>query len=386
MASRPPLRRCVLLMLSLLSACGAAEVQPYVSSEKPAPRIEVTGAAGDYLSGRFAATHGDNALAAELFDRGLKRDPGNPEILQRAFMANLLAGKSDAVTLAKRLPDNIAADLLLGNAEVKDGRWSAAETRYAALVRQGVPQLLQPLLVAWAQQGAGKNDAALAILRPLAEGQRFRAAYALHAALIADLAGAGYEQEAARLYRIAQAEFGGTSLQLARALASWDVRQGKPAEAQGALNALVDANPEMAITIPALYAAANVRPVRTAQDGIAEAYLALAGALRGPETNDFALLLLRLALDLRPDMSAARLLSADILDQIKQPEAALAMLQQVGDDDPLAGLVKLRKVALMDRTGDRQGALALTEALARRYPDRPEPLSMRGDILRGEKR
>jgi tetratricopeptide (TPR) repeat protein len=152
------------------------------------------------------------------------------------------------------------------------------------------------------------------------------------------------------------------------------------------LNALVEANGEMAITLPALYAAAGTRPVRNARDGIAEAYLALAGALRGPETNDFVQLLLRLALDLRPDMSAARLLSADILDSLKQPEAALAMLRPVPDDDPLSGLVRLRQVALMDRTGDTTGALALTDTLARRYPDRPEPLSMRGDILRGKKR
>lgn len=385
MALRHKLRHTLLLTLSLLSACGAAEVQPFAAGAAEPSRVAITGAPGDYLAGRFAAAHGDDDFAAQLFNRALRRDPSNPDILQRGFLANLMAGRPEAVQLARRLPENLAADLLLGNAEVKDGRWNAAEQRYAAMVRQGVPQLLQPLLVAWVQHGGWNNTPALATLRPLVEGQRFRAAYALHAALIADLAGAGFEAEAARLYRIAQADRGG-GLQLARAIASWETRQGHTVEAQAALNALVEQNPEMALVLPRLYAGIAERPVRSAKDGIAEAYLALAGALRGADTNDFAMVLVRLALDLRPESSEARLLAAEILDSTKKPEAALAMLKPVPDDDPLGALVRMRQASLMERTGDVPGALEVTAALAARYPGRPEPFTLRGDILRGQKR
>ena len=70
--------------------------------------------------------------------------------------------------------------------------------------RQGLTQLLQPLLVAWAQAGAGKTDAALATLQPLVAGQRFRGIFALHAAMIADLG--GNQAQAAQFYATAQAE------------------------------------------------------------------------------------------------------------------------------------------------------------------------------------
>ena len=86
-------------------------------------------------------------------------------------------------------------------------------------------QLLQPLLVAWAQQGAGRTDAALATLRPFVEGQRSRCVYALHGALIADLA--GRTAEAARLYRVAQAEYGAPDA------ANWRRLVGKLAGAPG---------------------------------------------------------------------------------------------------------------------------------------------------------
>jgi len=46
-------------------------------------------------------------------------------------------------------------------------------------------------------------------------------------------------------------------------------------------------------------------------------------ALRAQDAGDFAMMLLRLALDLRPDFTAARLLAADILDAQRHLENAL---------------------------------------------------------------
>jgi len=384
MPFHPKLRRCVLLTLSLLSACGAADGTQITATLPPQTSLEVNGAAGAYLVGRVASAHGDHALAADMFERTLKDEPDNPEILQRAFMAGLMAGRSEAVAFARRLPANLPAELLLGNADVKDGKWAVAEARYSAMLRQGATQLLQPLLVAWTQQGSGRTDVALATLRPFVEGQRFRAAYALHAAMIADLG--GKDAEAGRYYKIAQTEFGGTSLQLATALASWQVRQGRIPDAQATLNALVQQNGDIAIALPALYARTHTRPVRNARDGMAEAFLALAGALRGPETSDFALLMLRLALDLRPDLTPARILSADLLDTARQPQGAIALLAQVEATDPLESVARLRQTALLDRVGQTSAALALVDRLIIKFPLRPEPLALKGDILRGKKR
>ena len=60
---------------------------------------------------------------------------------------------------------------------------------------------MRPLLLAWAQFGQNHADAALATLAPLVDGPRFRGVYALHAALIADLA--GRTEIAGRYYQIA---------------------------------------------------------------------------------------------------------------------------------------------------------------------------------------
>ncbi len=73
---------------------------------------------------------------------------------------------------------------------------------------------------------------------------------------------------------------------------------------------------------------ANVgkRPIIRAFDGMAEAYATFAAALRAQESGDFAMVMARLALDLRPESAAAHLMAADIQASARHYEAALALL------------------------------------------------------------
>src|SRR3984885_4286939 len=285
-----------LLALLLLSACAAAD--PLASNSIPAQqgRYVPSGVFGDYLAGRFAASQSDPNSATDAFLKALAANPGDPELLQQAFLASVMSGRSEAVQLAHQLPDNPVAQLLLADQDARSGNWAAAEQCFQTLPRQELTQLLQPLLVAWAQAGAGKTDAALGTLRPFVEGQRFRGIFALHAAMIADLG--GKSQDATRLYAIAQTEMPQMNLRLAQILASWQARSGQPAAAQRSLAALAEGSPDMTIAVPALEADSASRPIAQATDGMAEAYLALGGALRAQDSHEYAMLMLRLALDL----------------------------------------------------------------------------------------
>ena len=377
--------RSFLLALALLSACAASNPLPHAAvpvAEDPASGDAAL--AGPFLAGRFAAMQNDLDLAADQFLRALATDPDSPELRQQAFLACLMAGRPEAARLAQNQPDNQTAQLLLADHDALRGNWDAAETRYAALPRQGLTQLLQPLLAAWAQQGAGRTEAALATLRPFIEGQRSRFIYALHGALIADRA--GRTSEAARLYHVAQAEYGAPTLEMARLVANWQARQGHPAEAAQTLAATIELNPQLSIALPALQAAVGNRVIRRPADGLAEVYLVVASALRQQDAAELSMLMLRLALDLRPDDTAARLLAAEILDTAKQPEAALQMLAPVADDDPLLAIVRLRRAELTEETGRSEDALRQLEQVAHDFPNQPEPYIAQGDILRAAHR
>ena len=390
------LSHATLLVLSLLSACAANDFglddSPGRANTKP------TGAFGAYLAGRYAAQRSDLDVAADKLSLAAK-DSGMREVQVQAFIAMVMAGRAEAVQYAATLPDNPVAQLLLADEDVKAGRWDEAEARFAGLPLQGVTQVLRPMLIAWAQQGAGRTSAAVGTLQPLFESGRLRGVMALHAALISDLG--GQTGDAQRLYRLAQVEYGALNLRLGIVLASWQARQGFVSEAQRIVQELTSGNGDLAMARLALEADVSNRAVRTARDGIAEVYLAMGATLRqqegrqdarqqgvgrGQNPGDTAQVLLRLALAMRPDFTAARLLLADIQDSERRGRAALDTLAPVPPADPLVAVVRLRQASIEDALGQTDEARHLLDTLAREYPDRPEPLAALGDIERRRNR
>jgi tetratricopeptide (TPR) repeat protein len=371
-------RRALILTLATLSVGAAA---PGANAATSAASY---GAFGAYLTARFAASQTDVGTAAPAFMRALAADPGNPDLIQQAFAINVMAGRPDATRLAAQLPDNPVAELLLVDNDIRAGNWESAEQRVRSLPRQGVTQIVQPILLAWVQQGAGHTESALTTLKPFTEGQRFRSVYALHAAMIADVA--GRTADAARLYRIAEGDDSGLNLRLAQIIASWQARQGHPGDAQRTVQGIANGTDQLTLAVPGLIAGAQTRPVSRPSDGIAEAYMELAGALRQQDATDFAMLMLRLAIDLRPDLTPARMLMADILETAHHPEAALAVLAPVSEQDPLSAVVRLNRATLTNRLGHTDEALHQLDRLAHDYPDSPVPDIAAGDILRDKNR
>ena len=368
-----------LLALSLLSACAATDpgagALP-VAGRRPASEFT------DYLVGRYAAARGDIGTAAERLRAAAALDPHDPTLALQAFLTNLLAGQPAAESLAARVPGNPLAEFLLADEKARAGQWAAAETRYASLPKQGITGALQPLLVAWAQQGEGQTEAALRTLAPVAQGPRLRGVYLLHMALIADQAGrAG---DAARLYQEARAAYGTLNLRLGVILASAEARRGLTSDAQQTIAALVAQNQDLGIAQPALDAAVMQPVVRTPIDGIAEAYLAFAAALRDQGASQLAEALLHLALLDRPDFAAARLLLSEVEESSKQPRAALVTLQHIPASDPLYAVARLREVGVLNVMGQHGDAASLAATIAQEFPARPEPLAQEGEALRQE--
>lgn len=350
----------------------------------PLPAIAAPGPYGDYLAARFASAHADPARAAESYLRTLEQNPGQPDLLRHAFLASTLSSRPEAVGLARLLPRDRFAQLLLVGTEVKAGDWTAVEARARALPRVGLTDVLRPLLIAWSEQARGRTDAALRLLHPLMQEGQFRGVFALHAGLIADLA--GRTPAAAQAFDLAAAGHGAPSLRLTQILASFDTRHGRQADAMRVLAQASDATPEIGLVLPALSAEAAQPAVRNAADGIADAYVAAASSLRMQDHGEPAMLLLRLALDLRPGFSAARLLAADLTAASSQPEQARHMLNEIPPDDALAPLAGLHRAEQMLAAGDTADALHELDSLARDCKQSPLPLAEKGSVLRAKGR
>lgn len=368
--------RAVLLTLSLLSACAAAD--PTASADRVPP---TSSGYGEFLSGRFALNHGDfDAAAADLL-RALAVTPDDRELLSQAFLACVNAGRPEAVTLARRLPTNQIAQMVLANDAAKSGDWARAVSIFRALPRDGVMQLLQPLLLAWASQGAGATDQALATLRPLLDHPRFRSVAVLHAGMIADLA--GRTRDAAIYFQQAESDSTALTARAATIIASWHARQGDQASAQRALTRMAASVPEMEIAVPGLVASLGRRPVARAMEGLSEIYGTFAGGLRSRETMEFSTTLSRLALDTRPESGFAHLLAADIQATAKHLDVALRLLEQgMRSGDPIDPVVRMRHAATLQRLDRTDEAIREVERIGRDYPNSSLPDQELGDLLR----
>ena len=386
-------RRLALLAAALLSACaaGGSGGGGVAGSGGGGPRLSgappISGAFGAYLSGRFAASESDTATAADRLLAALRADPDQPELLNRAFLAALLDGRSEALRLARRLPaENTVAGLLLAGADAQGGRWDRAEQRLRAITRSGPVQLVQPVLLAWVQVGRGQPDQALATLRPAVEGNRLRVLNALHAGMVADVA--GRPRDAERFARMAVADQPQLPPRVGILAAGLLSRSGQPAEAQRLLDGIASGGDDSALVVtgPARRASAAARGVSSPTEGMAEAYTSLAASMRGQGSGDFVLVLAQLALRLRPGFAPALMLTADVLAEEKQEEQALAALSRVPSDDPLAPLAALRRAAILDKIDRPDEAVAVLRRLSDSNTDLPQPAAHLGDLLRRRNR
>ncbi|HVB69715.1 MAG TPA: tetratricopeptide repeat protein [Acetobacteraceae bacterium] len=376
-AALPRLTLGLALGLALVAAMVVAAPPARAGTAAPGPSAGVD---ADFVAGGFALSQGNPGIAAGYFSHALARRPGDPVLLRRAFDAALMSGSPEALRLAARLPGNDAAVLLLAGTDARAGRWAAAEQRIATLPHDGQAGLLRPVLLAWAEQGAGRTDQALATLAPLVAEPHAPGFYLLHAGMIADLA--GRTAEAAQLFQRAEAALGPGDLRTTLIFASFDLRHGHRALALRRLDSLSSDTPEFSIALPALAASLGHLPVATAVDGMAEAFLGLGATLQAAARPESALLMLRLALAVRPDFAAARLLAAELLGDQHKSQHALALLAGIAVNDPLAPVATLQAADLLRGMGRTDAALHRLAQLERLFPKNPLPFGEAGDILR----
>jgi len=371
-------RRLAMGVCVLLSSCAA-------SGPGPAPGHD---AYGPFLAARYADAVGDPAAATTYYMRALRYDPGNPSLVGEGFLAALLAGSPQAASLAPDVPGNALSAMLEGNEAARDGRDSEAARDFGSLPGDDLAGLIKPLLLAWVQYGGGDAKGAIASLAPHFNDEAFGPVYVLNAALIADAA--HDEPDAAKLYGAINPA--APNLRLAQILASWAARHGDTAAASAEFGALVAAHPDMALALPGLTAQMTRPVIDTPAQGLAEAYLTLAGSLRAPQQAFLRVIFLRFALDLRPDLTAARLLLASIVGGGENPQGtptptqlhnALAVLAPVPPGDPLYGPVALQEAGLLSSLDQPQPAIDLLRPLITAAPRNAVLRQVAGDIERG---
>ena len=377
-------RRGLLLALTLLSACAAADPSPSRVAAR-AGHDAPSGVFGEFLTGRFAMSQADAQTAATQFLRALAARPDDTELLQQAFIASLVAGRSEAVQLARAAagqPGGAASAGPGGGARRPLAGGGAALPRAAAPGPDAAPAAAAGRLVAAGRRPnrRGAGHAASVHRRP-AVPRRLRAARR------ADRRpgrprGGGRETVSPGADRIRRHEPAPRADPGERAGAPRPSRRGaahpRRAGRRCAGYGHRPAGADRRQHDPAGAArdrTGSPRPISRSRPPCAR---------RTPATSPCCCCAWRSTCGpTSPPRGCWRPTSWKASATSRTP---CRCSRAVAGDDPLIAVVRLQRAALTERLGHSEEAMHAMQRIARDYPDSPIPAMREGDLLRAKQR
>ena len=347
---------------------------------------------GAYLAGRHAQQLRDFTAAASSYEGAIAADPDAPELISRTFLMEVSVGHFDlARALAQKElkldPGDAIAELVLVIDRLKTGDTAGALKHAAALPSDGVHRFIGPFALAWTRKAAGDLAGADSALQGLDKFKGFQPLKVFQLGLLYD--SAGKADKALEYFDKALADSEQLNWRLTDAIANFDERHGRSAEAKALYQRFIQQNSssDLALSVIAVRPSGPPPPIiRSPADGLAEALFDLASVLNQAETIDLSLLYDRFALAVRPQFPLAQLLLADILSAQKKPEQSLAVLSDIPPGSAYYWSARLRSAANLDTIERSDEAIAQLKAMAAENPQLIGAQVGLGDMLRSKKR
>lgn len=358
-----------------------------------APAAAADGLAGPYLAGRAAAAFYDYQAAADGFARALAADPANPALMDSTILAEMGVGDFSAAEDQAHALEATGAKSRLADLAILAGLAARGENEaLAGALKDGrsAGNLVDGLLKAWAQLGAGQMSNAVAEF-DLVAAQPPGAGFALYHKALA-LASVGDFEGADRI-------FSGQEAGPLRATRRGIVAHAhilSQLERNGDAVELIDkvfgaTDDEDILALRAELAAGQAVPfslINGPKDGMAEVFYSVAAALAGEVgTDDTAtttdvLLFARTAAFLRPGFDEAVILAASTLEQQGQHQLAIDTFGQVEPGTTLHVSAELGRTDALLSLGKPDAAIEALQQLAKASPDQIRVWTALGDAYR----
>lgn len=350
-------------------------------------------ALGNYLAARVARLERDTDAAAQFYSVALDKDPTNARLVGRTMLMVLAEGEMQrSFELAERQLAVQEADptarLILAVRDMRNGDWEPAREHLLKSRRAGIATLLYPMLQAWIETAEGDGAAARQALESLSGQNAFDAFRLFHSALANDILGDA--KTAGAFHRQTMAGGSRAATRVILAYAAHLTRQGQTDEAAELFADYLKEYPENAVIEQAAARLSKdgivEMPVADAVQGAAEALMGAAGALTRDRTSQGAIIYLRLALYLRPDLDAAHMLLGDVLEANGRYAASNAVYAKVPSSSPYYWDARIRIASNLNRLDKVDDTLTLLREMAGLRDSDTTALVTAGDILRSRER
>lgn len=355
--------------------------------------VEVS-ALGRYLAGRAAKRDGDTAAAADFLGFALAGDPANEGLQLEALAALVADGRVDsglklAAEIRRRDPDHSLSNIVMAVDAARRGDFETAGKHAGEASGHGIDGVAVPLVRAWTQAGSDRFEAASESLSGLSGRAALAGLQRYHGALMDDLA--AHRDRAETAYRaLIEGDEARTQARWYLAYGNFLERGGRADEAVQLYRRALAQDPDDAVLARAAAAAEAARVperfVADARAGLAEALLGVADLLWRDGKLEAATIHARMAVSLRRDFAAARLLLGRVLEWRRHWQDAIAAYEQVDPESPYAWEARLRTATNLRRLERDDEAVAMLQAMADTAPGRTDALVALGDLYRSRER
>jgi tetratricopeptide (TPR) repeat protein len=242
------------------------------------------------------------------------------------------------------------------------------------------------MLSGWASVGANDWRGALASIDKLQGAEWYPIFKDLHSGMMADLAGRPAEAGARleRVYKLDNAAL--------RPAEAWGRFQSRNKDVQAGIEVfekLAKALPQHPLVIDSLAqlrAGKKLPPlVDSPQSGAAEALYGIGSTLARRGGEDLSLVYLQLALYLKPDHALAQLSLADLYEQLKKPQFAIASYEKVPANSPLKRNARIQQASNLDAVDRTEESIRILKDLVAESPKDLDAITMLGNVQRGRK-
>lgn len=343
---------------------------------------------GAYLAGRASLFAGEYDRAVNYYMRALTQDPGNPSVMESLVLSQLAMGQvAQALPVAKAMVEDVDRRSQAAQMVIIANR--IAQQDYDALLAQedekeGIGPLVDGLVRAWAQMGAGSVSKSLAQFDKVSNEKGLRGFALYHKALA--LAKVGDFEGAEAIFADPESgpALGARRGVMARAeiLSQLERNEDAIAHIHEGFGHRLD--PGLAEMVAALESGERLpfSHVTSITDGMAEVFYTVGAALSGEASDDYALIYARLASFLRPSHLDATLLSGQLLDDLGQYDLAVETYKAVPSDSVDRHAAELGRAGALRSAGKPDAAIEVLEQLTRDYPTLASAHSTLADMLR----
>lgn len=365
---------------------------PALAKQGDEPLRFARGFSGNFLAARIASEDKDTVSAVQFFERALKRDPGNPLLIQQSFFLNLINGDiAKAVPMAEEIlvydASNDLARTVLGVIQLKEGNYGNAAKEFdEASGKTPLELLTNQLLAAWAE--AGKDNLADALKRvdELEGPDWYESFRSFHGGLVAEHLGDADQafDRVARAY-----EYDQTALRIVEGFARLQARKGSPEKGLAAVRAFkkqVPRHPYMDKVESDIKENKRTTFTRTPREGASEVLFGLGSALGRDGGTELPKIYLQLSLFLNPKSDLAIMALVDIYNQDNQHADAVSLVDQLVETSVFYEAARIESARNLAQVEQVDEAIKRLTIAAREASDPSQANLALANMLRFEKR